>query len=147
MILRFIEVVNQKKQILEVFFNIFFSCAENDHMIDTEKFRERLEECLDEHGMTRADLARYFHTGQWTVYAWFRQGYCPSLEYALQLSKLFNVTVEWLVMGEGEKVKSMSEKIASDTWKYRAINRIWDILPEDRRTELLDFGNFLCTRA
>jgi hypothetical protein len=50
-------------------------------------------------------------------------------------------------MGEGEKVKSMSEKIASDTWKYRAINRIWDILPEDRRTELLDFGNFLCTRA
>lgn len=109
-------------------------------------FCERLSELLDEKQMTRADLARYFNTSQSTVFSWFRQGYKPSLDYAVKLSKFFNVNIEWLASGEGEKVKDPTVKAIADDKKYAAVKLLWDKLSEWQRKELMDFGNFLLTK-
>ena len=114
--------------------------------MDNKGFSERLSELLKEKNMTRADLARFFNTSQSTVFSWFRQGYKPSLDYALKLSTLFNVNVEWLATGEGERIKDMNTQHEFNDTKYQDINRIWDMLSDEKKKEFLSYGSYLVNK-
>lgn len=103
-------------------------------------FIERVSLCLKDMNLTRADLARELNTSQSTIFSWFRNGSIPSFDYAIKISNILNVSLDWLATGKGDKVKSENIDV------YIPIKSIWDKLSECNRQELLNFGNYLISK-
>lgn len=106
-------------------------------MRNSELFFDRLEECLHEKGIKKSELARNLGIAQASIVAWKKKGFTPSLEIAYALGDFFDVSVRWLVWGEGEKADLTYDS------KYEQIIKTYDKLSEEKRQELLNYGNYL----
>lgn len=77
----------------------------------------RIDTLLSEKNKRRADLSRETGIAVTTIRSWIK-GSVPSAEAAYKIAKYFNVTLEWLLTGEGEspEAKPTTEEF-SDTEK------------------------------
>ena len=66
-------------------------------------FFERLRQCLDDRGMSQADLARELGVGVATVSEWFTRGRVPNGDVMLRLPSTLEVSGHWLLTGEGPR--------------------------------------------
>jgi transcriptional regulator with XRE-family HTH domain len=66
-------------------------------------FFERLRQCLDDRGMSQADLARDLGVGVATVSEWFTRGRVPNGDVMLRLPSTLQVSGHWLLTGEGPR--------------------------------------------
>jgi transcriptional regulator with XRE-family HTH domain len=66
-------------------------------------FVARLRQCLDEQGMSQADLARELGVGVATVSEWFTRGRVPGGEVMLRLPHVLRVNGHWMLTGEGPR--------------------------------------------
>ena len=66
-------------------------------------FFERLRQCLDDRGMSQADLARGLGVGVATVSEWFTRGRVPNGDVMLRLPSTLGVSGHWLLTGEGPR--------------------------------------------
>lgn len=64
-------------------------------------FGARLQFCRKRAGMSQAELGKLFGVTQGAVVGWERQGTQVRFEILMPLARLFNVSVEWLLEGDG----------------------------------------------
>ena len=65
------------------------------------KLPEVLYKLLSEHNMTQQQLADRLFCGQNTIYKWLRKDIMPNLYFIMRMSEIFNVSIDYLVYGEG----------------------------------------------
>lgn len=80
-------------------------------------FGARLQFCRKRAGMSQAELGKLFGVTQGAVVGWERQGAQVRLEILMPLSRLFKVSVEWLLEGDGPlpDVQPLAAKSASQS--------------------------------
>ncbi|MBA4159362.1 MAG: helix-turn-helix transcriptional regulator [Gemmatimonadetes bacterium] len=71
--------------------------------VELSAFFERLRQCLDDRGMSQADLARELGVGVATVSEWFTRGRVPNGDVMLRLPEALRVNGHWLLTGEGPR--------------------------------------------
>jgi len=64
-------------------------------------FGARLQYCRIKAGLSQGDLATMFSVSKAAVSAWERYGTQVRFEVLMPLARLFKVTVEWLIEGDG----------------------------------------------
>lgn len=85
-------------------------------------FLQNLSILLDDHGMTKAELARQIKIAPSTINAWYtKSADGVSLKTLLKISKLFDVTIEDLVNGD---VPSLH--FSMDEYSQQELNAIKD---------------------
>ena len=67
------------------------------------EFGERLKELQAKSGLRLSDISRETGVGRATLDNYVKLGRGPEWENAVKLSRFFNVTVDWLLTGEGPK--------------------------------------------
>lgn len=93
---------------------------------------ERIAQLLDEQGKPAKDLARHLGIDASSVTGWVR-GSWPSSKYLIGISQFLDVSVEYLLTGEGDKQAGKGEDadaitgISDDALRMAAI---WDSLDE-----------------
>lgn len=65
------------------------------------KLPEVLYKLLADHKMTQQQLADELVCGQNTIYKWLRKDIIPNLYFVMRMSEIFNVSIDYLVYGEG----------------------------------------------
>lgn len=68
-------------------------------------FTSRIDNILNERKMKRSDLYKTLDIPQTSFSSWIK-GSIPNAEIALKISRFLNVSLEYLITGEGEKPKS-----------------------------------------
>lgn len=68
---------------------------------DLKTFGARLQFCRKRAGISQSELGKLFGVTQGAVVGWERQGTQVRFEILMPLARLFNVSVEWLLEGEG----------------------------------------------
>jgi transcriptional regulator with XRE-family HTH domain len=66
---------------------------------------QRVVECRKEKGMTQAELVRQTGLAKQTVLNLEKEYRPPNLGTILRVSKVFGVTLDWLVTGKGPKFR------------------------------------------
>lgn len=67
---------------------------------------QRVVECRKEKGITQAELIRQTGLAEQTITNLEKEHTPPSLSTVLKVSKVFGVTLDWLVLGKGPKHRS-----------------------------------------
>jgi len=70
------------------------------------KLGERLKRAREEKGISRKKLAQELHIDPKNIYEWEKGKVLPSSKYLAKLSKILNISLDWLLTGEGEMNKS-----------------------------------------
>ena len=70
------------------------------------KFAERLVEIRCGNNLTRKEMAAFLDVSDATVGFWEREGRKPSLDDLINISRLFDVTVDYLLGNSNEKKKN-----------------------------------------
>ena len=60
-------------------------------------FHKRLEQLANENGVTYATVSNKMRFAKNSIYEWIRTGSLPSLEYAIELSEYFDVSIDYLL--------------------------------------------------
>ena len=68
-----------------------------------DNFNTRLRACMEEQKMNGAQVAKAIGTEKMRVYRWLNGVNFPQLYYFGELCKLFGVSADWLLFGEGAK--------------------------------------------
>jgi len=69
-------------------------------------FTDRLDQLMEKRQLKRIHLSNDTGIPEGTIRQWYR-GSMPNIELAAKIAKYFNVTTDWLIMGDqtGEEVK------------------------------------------
>lgn len=76
----------------------------NNNSIDS--IGQRVVKCRKEKGMTQADLIRQSGLSYQTIVNLEKEHNPPDLNTVLKVSKIFGVTLDWLVLGNGPKYRT-----------------------------------------
>lgn len=66
---------------------------------------QRVIECRKEKGMTQAELIRQSDLSYQTIVNLEKGHNPPDLNTVLKVSKIFGITLDWLVLGKGQKFR------------------------------------------
>lgn len=78
-------------------------------------FSSRFSRAIKSAGLTQLALAKAAGVRQSAISNYCKGNGLPSAEALYALSKVLNVSMEWLISGEGEEIQN------SDTWQQRAL--------------------------
>ena len=103
-------------------------------------FFERLLDRLEEMNLIRADLCRALGISEGTVRNW-KKGVMPAADTALKIADYLQVSVSWLVSGQGEKLqhsyREMSESISDSE---RELLELYRNLSDEDKERLIDIA-------
>ncbi len=76
----------------------------------------RIERLLEEKGISKAKFCENIDISQQAYYKWIRGTAAPDIPHLLAISKLFNVSIDYLLKGsdENEIINFMEEKETED---------------------------------
>lgn len=77
-----------------------------------ETYFMRLERLLKDKGYQKKDLAQAIGISQSGISTWSVSGSIPRADIAIQIARFLNVSVEYLILGEIEKLDPKIENIA-----------------------------------
>lgn len=108
---------------------------------------ERIFTLLKNQKKTAKELATFLDVSQAAVNGW-KNGSYPSSKYIIKISEFLDVSVEWLLTGEGEKTATMN--VVEDIWKSKsyqreAVNEYYPNLSEDQALLLNNFEKLSLT--
>lgn len=117
-------------------------------MDEKQSFSNRLNQLLDETGVSPKGRGRQIAVGnmfgknQKSARRWLEGEGFPELALAIRMATFFNVSLEWLLTGRGEKriMETTSALLAEllDCW-YR--------LPEASQTELVTYAKYVSEKT
>jgi transcriptional regulator with XRE-family HTH domain len=67
-------------------------------------FGKRLAFLMDAHKKSQSDIARDLSVAQPSVNAWVTDKNWPSMTHVMTLASYFNVSLDWLLIGETEEL-------------------------------------------
>ena len=101
-------------------------------------FTKRLRECVQESPMTQSALARSAGVTKSALsHALAGRTTQVTANTAIALAKALNVSIEWLILGIGERRRKL---LSDDAWK---IGEIYQELRSDEQVRVMDFFNEL----
>ncbi|MBO7518339.1 MAG: helix-turn-helix transcriptional regulator [Methanobrevibacter sp.] len=105
--------------------------------MDVKAFVSRLELCCKEKGLTRTSFAKDFGIPESTIRNWIRNGNMPSAEIVYNMSKYFNVPMEYLIggkespLGDAEIIMFLKMQKLSATQKKMLITVADSLIKQD----------------
>lgn len=66
---------------------------------------QRVIECRKEKGMTQAELIKASGLSGQTIVNLEKNYYAPNISTILKISEIFGVTLDWLIIGKGPKLR------------------------------------------
>lgn len=66
---------------------------------------QRVIECRKEKGMTQAELIKASGLSDQTIVNLEKNYYAPNISTILKISEIFGVTLDWLIIGKGPKLR------------------------------------------
>jgi transcriptional regulator with XRE-family HTH domain len=74
---------------------------------------KRLRSLAESRGLKNADLARIAEVSAVAVGKWFSAGQIPKAEQLLKIARFFDVSIEWILLGEAKESESIEARIES----------------------------------
>jgi len=69
-----------------------------------EQFSSRLRNCRENKGLSQEDVARFLDVAYGTYHRWEKGGTEPKVHQIIQLAKLLEVDINWLLLGTRETI-------------------------------------------
>lgn len=92
----------------------------------------RLKELRKERGLTQKEIANMLSITQMS-YSYYERGLRePEIALLIKLSEIFNVSVDYLIENENERLEKLTEDERRVMNKYRKLNRINKAKTEER---------------
>ena len=102
------------------------------------KIPEALKELRIQNGMTQAQFSKKLNIARQTYSAYERGVRTPDLDLVKNVAELYDVSLDWLVLGKEE-----TDPFASLPDNAKQLCRTFYALPLERQQEALDFLDFL----
>lgn len=99
-------------------------------------FSEIVKELRLKHRMTQDELAARVNLTQNSVSAWERRGAVPPMEILTKLSKIFNVSIDYLLTGKKSNARECTFEELQLLEKYDRLTNDQKILIQNLLTEL-----------
>lgn len=99
-------------------------------------FSETVKELRLKHRMTQDELAARVNLTQNSVSAWERRGAVPPMEILTKLSKIFNVSIDYLLTGKKSNARECTFEELQLLEKYDRLTNDQKILIQKLLTEL-----------
>lgn len=99
-------------------------------------FSETVKELRLKHRMTQDELAARVNLTQNSVSAWERRGAVPPMEILTKLSKIFNVSIDYLLTGKKSNARECTFEELQLLEKYDRLTNDQKILIQNLLTEL-----------
>lgn len=115
--------------------------------MQNEKIARRIQQIMASAGITQKGLADYLGISQPAVSLYLR-GRVPPAEVLLQIAKLGNTTVEWLLTGENAP-ESSALQVGEPREAYGnqvVLLKLWGKLPEALQRDLLTLMRHMTER-
>jgi transcriptional regulator with XRE-family HTH domain len=101
--------------------------------MDTKIFWNRVKALAKEKKATRKDVAEAIGMPIDTLKTWIRRETVPSLDYTIELSRYFGVSIQYLVMGKNTEISEISAMVKDMQNSLKIINgRLKEIRREER---------------
>lgn len=110
------------------------------------QFSDRLIEACDSAGVPtwgrQRYLAKKLNLAQPSVSKWFLNKSLPTIDNIAELAELLNVRIEWLITGNGPKLKNFNT-----TKEFSEAVELLEALPPDQQKLVLDFIKMIKNRS
>ena len=104
---------------------------------------QRIKELADSRGLSAYELASKLEVKPSLVYAYFKESSKPSADSLINLSKVLDVSIDWLL--KGEEIKTKKAEIITDPDLEFAIQLLTDLYtsqgPDMRGWAKITFNN------
>ncbi len=83
---------------------------------------ERMFKTMDEKGLMAADLCRVIGAGTSQTTGWKKRGADPPAKYLMQIAAFLDVSIEWLLTGEGNDHMTLTQDELDMLRAFRSLN-------------------------
>jgi transcriptional regulator with XRE-family HTH domain len=93
------------------------------------KFGEKIKFLREKIGLYQSELATLLNTSSSVIHSWESRGCIPQSKILIQLSKIFNVSIDWLL---GNEIEKTFEDLIEDFMS--AGNKVTDMIVESDKS-------------
>ena len=104
-------------------------------------FGEKIKELRSENGLSAIDITKKLGLTVNIVYAWEHNRNFPNIPTLIKLSKIFNVSVDYL-LGLEDDESSIAASHIDLSGKEKALLKFFSILPEDVKDQVIDYTEY-----
>jgi transcriptional regulator with XRE-family HTH domain len=90
--------------------------------MDTKTFWNRIKKLTKEKKVTQKDVAEGIGMPLGTLKTWMYKNTVPSLDYTIELSRYFGVSIQYLVFGKDAEISAVSAMIKEAQNSLKIIN-------------------------
>lgn len=107
--------------------------------MELSTFKERLDDELAYHGISKIDFAEQVGISINTLNMYLYRGSIPAADVAVKMAQALNTTTEYLVLGTDENAPVMRTGTKSE-WQKKEINHILATLSPHQLTHFLEIA-------